>query len=301
MIQNWKKMGCVYNNKFYHAVPLPLHLEKDIYRIYFSNRDKQNRSLPYYIDYDLINNKIIHENTIKIELGNDGTFDSDGIMPTSYIWKNNSLYMYYIGWNMACKVPFRNSIGLLISKDRGTKFKKYSNGPILDRSIYDPCFVASNCIFSEDGFYRMYYQSCDKWVKNKNNDYQHFYNIKYAESTDGIFWVRNGHIAIDYKSEKEYAISVPRVIKEDNIYKMWYSYRGSSFSNTYRIGYAESENGINWNRNDNAVGLDVSQRGWDSEMVCYPYVFDHKGKRYMLYNGNSYGKSGFGLAVLEEK
>jgi hypothetical protein len=47
--------------------------------------------------------------------------------------------------------------------------------------------------------------------------------------------------------------------------------------------------------------FDVSEEGWDSEMMCYPYVFDHKGERYMLYNGNGYGKSGFGIAKLISK
>ncbi len=41
--------------------------------------------------------------------------------------------------------------------------------------------------------------------------------------------------------------------------------------------------------------------GWDSEMIDYPFDFDHKGHRYMLYNGNGYGKTGFWLAVLEKE
>ena len=75
---------------------------------------------------------------------------------------------------------------------------------------------------------------------------------------------------------------------------MWYCHRGL----TYRIGYAESRDGIHWNRLDHLSGIDVSQDGWDSEMIEYPFVFDHKGKRYMLYAGNGFGKTGFGIAVL---
>jgi hypothetical protein len=81
---------------------------------------------------------------------------------------------------------------------------------------------------------------------------------------------------------------------------MWYSYRAQKNIDTYRIGYAESNDGISWVRKDEEIGIDVSNEGWDSEMICYPYIFDHNGKRYMLYNGNGYGKTGFGLAVLEE-
>ena len=129
----------------------------------------------------------------------------------------------------------------------------------------------------------------------------HNYHIKYAESSDGISWDRQGIVAIDYKDQLEYAISVPRVLKDPKgKFRMWFSSRASSSADSYRIRYAESVDGINWVRKDDEVGIDISEDGWDSEMICYPYVFDHDGKKYMLYNGNGYGKTGFGLAVLEE-
>jgi hypothetical protein len=66
------------------------------------------------------------------------------------------------------------------------------------------------------------------------------------------------------------------------------------------IGYADSKDGLEWGRKDDLAVVDISNAGWDSEMVEYPFVFDHKGNRYMLYNGNEYGKTGFGLAILEK-
>jgi len=119
--------------------------------------------------------------------------------------------------------------------------------------------------------------------------------IKYAESDDAIHWKRNGIIALNFKNQSEYAMSRPCVVKESGLFKVWYSFRGES----YRIGYAESEDGIIWSRKDEKVGIDVSESGWDSEMIEYPFVFDHKGGRYMLYNGDGYGKTGIGLAVLD--
>jgi hypothetical protein len=110
-------------------------------------------------------------------------------------------------------------------------------------------------------------------------------------------WERGGLVAIDFADEHEYAISRPSVIRDIDGWKMWYSYRGQS----YRIGYAESEDGRRWKRLDHQVGIDVSVNGWDSQMIEYPFVFDHGGQRYMLYNGNGYGKTGFGLAVLEKR
>ena len=119
--------------------------------------------------------------------------------------------------------------------------------------------------------------------------------LKYAESNDGIRWKREGRIAIPFKTPDEYAMSKPCVIRDSDCYRMWYSYRGS----VYRIGYAESGDGITWERMDDQVGFRASESGWDSETVEYPNVFDSGGTRFMLYKGNRYGQTGFGLAVLE--
>jgi hypothetical protein len=80
---------------------------------------------------------------------------------------------------------------------------------------------------------------------------------------------------------------------------MWFFYRDGKGSK-YRIGYAHSKEGLHWHTKVDQTGIDVSRNGWDSEMIEYPYVFDHKGERFMLYNGNGYGKTGFGLAILDQ-
>ncbi len=133
----------------------------------------------------------------------------------------------------------------------------------------------------------------DKWVR-LGDEVRHYYNIKYAESMDGLYWNREGRVCIDYECEDEYAFGRPFVMRENGIYKMWYAFRGER----YKLGYAESPDGLNWKRKDNEVGLEVSLNGWDSEMVEYPFIFDFKGERYMFYNGNGYGKTGIGLAKL---
>ena len=67
----------------------------------------------------------------------------------------------------------------------------------------------------------------------------------------------------------------------------------------YRIGYASSDDLVHWTRDDALAGIDVSDDGWDSEMVAYPHVFELDGQIFMAYLGNSVGGDGFGLAVLE--
>lgn len=299
----WKKLGLIfapdknYNWMVSHAsVPFAEHIEDDIFRIYFSSRDSENRSYTGHVDVDLKDKVVIKgiSNSPSLSPGTLGTFDENGAMLTWITSNPGKKYFYYIGWNLGVTVPFRNSIGLAVDDSSGGQLQKFSNGPILDRSIVDPCFVASCCVIAEEKKWRMWYLSCIEW-DIVNGRPQHKYHIKYAESEDGIHWHRDGIVCIDFKSPDEYAISRPSVIKDGDLYRMWYSYRGTA----YRIGYAESPDGIKWTRKDDEVGIDVSPSGWDSEMIEYPFVFDHSGKRYILYNGNGYGRTGFGIAVLE--
>jgi hypothetical protein len=203
-------------------------------------------------------------------------------------------YMYNTGWTQGVTVPYYIYVGLAISKDNGRSFDRISEAPILERNAVDPYLTASPCVLIENGKWRMWYISSIKreLVAGESRPY---YLIKYAESSDGVCWKREGTICIDFNSKEEYAIARPCVIKENNIYKMWYSYRG----NRYKIGYAESGDGIRWERKDHEAGIDVSPDGWDSDMIEYAAIIDDNCKKYMLYNGNGYGRSGLGLAVLE--
>ncbi len=309
-MQNWIKEGLIYDplkGKLsskgavgFSAVPflMPLSEEKGIFRIFFSARDEQSRSLPFYIDYDFENRVILDESDQLLPLGDLGAFDDSGIMLTSLIRKEDDIYLFYIGWNLGVTVPFRNSIGMAVSKDGGKTFAKMFKGPVIDRNRTEPHFVASNCVFRLADKYIMYYLSCVGWEKMDGRT-MHKYHIKWATSADLINWERNNNVAIDFKYPNEYAISVPRVIEENGKFKMWYSYRGGPFSEKYRIGYAESDNAIDWQRMDEKVNLTVTENAWDSDMVCYPCVFKYKKKLLMLYNGNDYGRTGIGLAVLE--
>jgi len=276
------------------AVPCAHPLGGGVYRVFFTGRDARQRSHVGYFDFDLRNPGTILRVSPRPALapGDTGFFDEHGVMSSWILEVDGKRYLYYIGWNLGVSVPFRNAIGLAISQDGGETFARVSPGPILDRSLYDPCFTASSCVLREDRRWRMWYLSGLQWERT-GEGLKHHYHIKYAESTDGVHWQRSGVVCIDFQSPGEYAISRPSVIRDAEGYKMWYSYRGTS----YRIGYAESADGIRWTRKDEQAGIDVSDSGWDAEMIEYPCVFDHEGARYMLYNGNGYGKTGVGLAV----
>lgn len=281
--------------------PFPERIGEDLYRIHFAGRDKFNRSRGGYAVIDINEPKKILEMPEKpyLDLGELGCFDDSGAMPSCIVDHEGKKYLYYLGWNQAVTVPFYFFIGLAISEDGGKTYRRYSKAPVLGRTYHDPYLTAMPWIIIENGIWRMWYVSCTGWEKVPDSPKsKHYYHIRYGESKDGINWKTDGTVCIDFRKD-EYAIARPVVYKEGGIYKMWYCYRGGP--NTYRAGYAESKDGIDWERKDDQVGIDVSEAGWDSHMICYPCVFEHKGKKYMLYNGGkNYGENGCGLAVLDE-
>lgn len=298
----WIKKGVIFaphNNSdwlFSHAALPVVDRIGDVYRVYFSSRDTYGRAQVGYFDIDLgAPEKLLRlsEQPV-IGLGPLGAFDDSGITTSWIVNHGQKKYHYYSGWTAGLTVPFYFYIGLAISEDGGETYRKVSPAPILERNEIDPYLTASPCVFVEDGRWRMWYVSGTGW-EMKDDRPRHYYHIKYAESDDGIHWKREGIVCIDYQSPQEYAFARPCVIKNGGLYQMWYSYRGDA----YRIGYAESADGLTWTRKDRDSGIDVSESGWDSEMIEYPFVLDQNGQRYMFYNGNGYGKTGIGLAVLE--
>ena len=275
-------------------MPVAEPIDGDRYRVYVSARDAANRA---------------HIGTCVVEVGDPchvreiaetpclgpgelGTFDDSGVTGACVVDHAGTKYLYYSGWSLGVTVPFYLAIGLAVSHDGGRTYERLSRAPLLDRDAVDPYLTASPCVRREGGVWRMWYVTATRWAI-ENGQPKHYYHIKYAESTDGVHWRRPGLVCIDYASADEHALARPTVTKDGHTYRMWFAARGTH----YRLAYAESTDGIVWRRDDAAVGLDVSETGWDSEMMTYPFVFEHGRHAYMLYNGNGYGRSGMGYAI----
>lgn len=307
----WKKKGLLfsindYKNDFINShasIPFAFHVEENTFRIYFSSRNEKGKSQPYYITVTISDGNIQIIGDVVgplLDFGKLGTFDDSGIMPSCLIKEKDRLFMYYIGWNPQTTVSYRLSIGLAISYDNGLTFERYSEGPICDRNLDEPYFNTAPYVIKENNVWKMWYISCTGW-EIINNYPEPSYHIKYAESEDGINWKRNGTISVDY-DQKAKALGRPCVLKINNTYKMYFSYRNTdgyriSSKDGYKIGLALSSNGIIWEKKYEDVGITLSDLGWDSKMMEYCHVFEHKGFDYMLYNGNDFGKEGFGYAV----
>lgn len=304
----WEKKGLIYNvngefewNKSHAQVPV-VDILSDRFRIYYATRNIEGKSNVSFIEVDKEKpHKIIFENRKPLfNFGNMGAFDDSGIMPSSIINIGNKKYLYYVGWTTRKSVPYQNAVGLAISEDGGEIFNKISEGPIISVNHLEPYFSGTSYVLFDNSLFKMWYLSCIKWQVFEGKP-EPIYNIKYAESLDGIIWNQTGKVAIQLEEDEGGLVSAS-VIKQNGIFKMWFGKRKKSdyrenIQNTYRIGYAESIDGVNWERKDSLSGIDISEIGWDSEMISYPYVFKSNEDLMMFYNGNGFGKTGFGYAI----
>lgn len=314
----WQKLGIIFNPSE-HVLPnncigfaqSPQTLVFDTFvRVYFSTRalDTNGKYLSHvaFVDFDKKFQKIINISTdTVIPLGGMGYFDEHGIFPFNVLRNGNQILAYTTGWSRRVSVSTDAAIGLATSDDDGLTFQKVGCGPVLSASLHEPFLVGDAFVRKFDDRYHMWYIFGTRWIEHTPGmQADRVYKIAHATSADGIAWNKEGRLIISDKLNADECQALPTVIKIADRFHMFFCYRQSSDfrtnrSRSYRIGYAFSDDLVNWTRDDQNVGIDVSEEGWDSDMQCYPHVFDMDGDIYLMYNGNEFGRFGFGLAKLE--
>lgn len=288
----WTKVGMIYRVDNTHpqlltyaSNPLALHLDDDVYRIFYSGRDSQNRSSISYVDYDIVQQEIVNDHKLPIASPTEGTFYSDGITIGNLWEQDGEQFIGFMGWQQREGEHWRGDIGK-VSLTTG------EISLVLGVNSHDKISLSYPHVMRDEDVYKMWYGSTIDWT-SENGEMIHVLN--YATSDDGEEWITHG-LAVPYEVGTAQAFSKPCVLRCADGYHMWFSYR-SGTGTPYRLGYSFSSSGQKWSRTQST--LSVSTKGWDSEMVCYPYVFEHKNLYYMLYNGNHYGRDGFGLAYAQ--
>lgn len=303
----WRKKGHLYSCNYYstgYAQDAFIDImDEETWRIYYSTRTKEVISLPYYIEVEAGNPKnILRTNDKPLFLpGKMGTFDDSGITMTSIVEVGGDKYLYYCGWNRMFSVPYSLSIGLAIVKKNGA-FEKAFEGPIMDRSKFNPIAVSAPFVIYDEGIFKMWYITFTEW-KVYNGRKEPIFVIKYATSKNGIDWETSPEICLDSTYDGE-SLARPWVLKDNGLYRMWFSSRGAlgyreKDGQHYMLDYAESLDGINWERKSDKVGITTAITGWDSEMLEYASVIKYNDVYYMIYNGNDFGKTGFGYATTD--
>ncbi|MEF8698772.1 MAG: glycosylase [Candidatus Accumulibacter sp. UW20] len=277
---------------FFCCRPAPDAFQKYISYCAFVDLDRQNL-------FDVIN---MSSHPV-LSLGRLGDFDEFGTYPVSVLRDGKQVLAVYGGWTRCESVPFNISLGLARSSDDGVNFEKYGQGPVLSHSPCEPYVVTSPKLRRYGDRWYLAYTAGRRWILGDEGRPEIIYKLRMATSVDGMNWLKVNQDIVESRLGDNEAQACPDIFLANGKYHMFFCYRhGLDFrenrNRSYRIGYASSTDLYTWSRDDDLAGIDVSDDGWDSEMIAYPTVFDLDGSTYMLYVGNGNGKSGFGLARL---
>jgi hypothetical protein len=283
----------------------------DFVRIYFSTRavDTTGKFLSHVAFVDMPRNlrEVIQvaERPV-IPLGGLGCFDEHGIFPMNVLRVGDEVWGYTTGWNRRVSVSVDTAIGLAISRDGGSSFERIGDGPVLAQSLHEPCLVGDGFVRQVGDRFHMWYIFGTGWKRHAVDAApDRTYKIGHAVSDDGIEWRKEEarQIVADRLGPDE-SQALPTVIRIGERWHMFFCYRQSFDFRThpgrgYRIGHAWSDDLSNWSRDDDDPHLVSVPGDWDGDMQCYPHVFECDGRICLLYNGNQFGRHGFGLATLE--
>ena len=316
----WKKLGKIFdptqhklpNDCLQFAQSPQALVFDDFVRIYFSTRavDKRNGKYLSHIAFVDMQKNLrdvirVSDKTV-IPLGKLGCFDEHGIFPMSVVRYGDAVYGYTCGWNRRVSVSVDTAIGLAISHDDGLTFQRVGDGPVLAATLREPCLVGDGFVKIIGDVFHMWYIFGTGWKRfSADVSPDRTYKIGHAVSADGINWIKEeSRQIIANRLGMDESQALPSVIKIEDMYHMFFCYRQSfdfrkNKDRGYRIGHAYTEDLVNWTRDDDNPFLNATPGDWDSDMLCYPHVFEYDGKVYLLYNGNEFGRYGFGLAVLE--
>ncbi len=300
----WEKKGLLLSESesgYSHCShPTAINLNSNNYLIAYTSRDHQGKSNVFSCSAIVNQGKIelSPEREKVLSPGPIGHFDSDGTISASFLKISDKIYLYYVGWlNLTGGIWSCNS-GRAVFDASNSKFHKEFAGPVIGINRNNPLFAAATTFLCKDEKIHCWYVSGLNWTKEKG-ELKHRYGIFHGSSSNGIDWSLDKELCIPFKSDLEYAFGRPSVIKVKDLYYMWYGCRETPTTKTYRIGLAISDNLTDWTRIDDRSGIDISPIGWDSDMITYPFVFQHENFLFMLYNGNGYGETGFGYATIK--
>jgi hypothetical protein len=305
----WTQLGMVFKpdggfdwSRTHAQAPAAI-LMGDRIRVYYGTRNAENRSRTSFIELDRADPTrllYVHDQPV-MDFGKPGTHDEDGVIGSQIIPVGDELRLYYGGVSRGGHVPYRMSVGLARSVDGGLTFERVFEGPVVDRTPNEPYMTMAPNILVEDGRWTMWYGSGTGWVEI-DGKFEPTYQIHLAHSDDGLTWRQTGHRCIPKLHELE-ANTRPSVLRTAEGYEMWFSYRNSreyrDGAGSYRIGYATSTDGRDWQRHSDPDGLQPTGEGWNSATISYPSVIAVDGRKLMFHNGDGFGASGIGVSVLE--
>ena len=315
----WKKLGKIFNPidynlinncKFFAQAPQLIEFDDHV-KIYFSSRETDlsgnQLSHVFFVEMEKNLSKVINvSNHNIISLGKLGCYDEHGIFPFNVLKVDNKYLGFIGGWNRRSSVDVDGAIGISKSKDGGQTFERLGDGPVLASTLNEPFLIMDPFVLRLNNIFHMWYIFGVQWIRDPESGiYERVYKIGHAYSKDAFNWEKTGLCIIPDHLSKNECQALPSVIFHDSRFHMVFCFRHvfefrKNIKQAYRLGYAYSKDGINWTREDKKLNLKRPQRGWDSQMMCYPNLSKINGEIFLLYNGNNFGKYGFGAAQLSK-
>lgn len=230
-----------------------------------------------------------------LDLGNQGYFDENGVVSTALLEDDEKLYMYYCGFQKHVSYPYSSLAGVAVSSDGGQSFYRVKDTPLLERKDGEMFIRTGVGIYKFGDIYRLYYASGNEWI-SVNDKLVPKYSFRYIDSNSPIYFEGESKKLFPLEND-EFGMTTPQVFKMNTGYGMIYSLR--TISKGYHMGYATSQDGINFYRNDGVMNFERPSGEFDSEMVCYGKCYKHGDRTYLFYSGNHYGMDGIGWAEWE--
>lgn len=293
----WKPSGSQWWACSHATCPTPIWLDEQTLRVYVQCRDERNVGRVGYVDLDPRDpRKVIrYSEEPVLDVGAPGAFDDNGVFQTSVLRTSDGrLLMYYVGFELCHQIRYRLLTGLAVSEDNGATFQRVQTTPVLERSPGEEHIRGGPWVIEDGGRFRMWYVAGGSW-ETIDGKAMPVYDLRYGESEDGIHWPSQGRVVLPVALEKEHGFGRPVVRKGPDGYRLFYSIRNRNPAR-YRMGYATSTDGLDWQRCDESMGIDVSSEGWDSDAVEFGIDIQAAGKTWLLYDGNDFGSTGFGIA-----
>ena len=229
--------------------------------------------------------------------GATDAFDGGGVNgPFVLPLTNQRWRMYYVGYHPTAKqgkIPV-HQIGLAESEDGGITWRHTSSKPVIPHGpagSYDAFAASAGSVRRVGNEWWMWYGGIAQ--------VPYLASVCLATSRDGVVWEKfPGNPVLRHDSalhDEAFVVAKPFVFHEDGLFKMWYSavgYAAGGQRGNYHICYAESLDGIHWDRFPGNPVVSASESGWDHLMACYPTLL-HEGKKYeMWFCGDGYGRIG---------
>ncbi|MBT4130595.1 MAG: T9SS type A sorting domain-containing protein [Candidatus Marinimicrobia bacterium] len=227
-----------------------------------------------------------------LEPGLAGSHDQAHALDPTVIYEDGIYKMWYTGKSSSgiwsCLYAESDSGFVWTSQD--------SINPVLESgeaSEWDDYFVGYNTVVKVDSTYYMYYAGASSSVADNE--------IGLATSTDGINFTRySGNPILRPGHTWDVIIYPEAVVYDGQLFHLWYG--GEGGTELAGVGYAWSEDGMNWHKYPNPV-LEAGEAGaWDALAVWPGAVIMEDSTYHMIYetgNFNTWQEFGYAYSVAQ--